>query len=506
MPPPPLIGCNSEPIASRFPPSSLEWRAHDLIGAVESARASLVKPVPFYIYDSDVLPTSVETELAVMSKCKASLHRYHYGGEYYWLLSLAKHPWRVMTAADAELLIVPSLFSFQVPRGRAGGPKAQFCKGLTSIEKIMRVISQTETWRTRLNDHVYVNLDWEYACLPGVVNQEGNTSCRPGTGGHPPLLRAFVESHWSDPLLHSTYVPSPQPRVDWLIAAPYVDNGEGHLLANTTAGWAAEQERAHSRQARRNVSIFFGGRTSTRIGPGHAQLGYYARWELMRSWMRHKSHTTTDATSGMEQLLIVDSDRNPNKIPGKDLPAAPFCLEDGTTPPSWPAHTPCLPSCESLGVRTASSGACHGHYAPADMLLRSRFALCLRGDIPTSPRPYDAMRYGAIPLIVSDHIWRVGLPFQCWVPWSLMAVQVSERVFLKDPSGALRMATSLPARAEARMRQLISHFGRDVLWRHPESRVAENILLAAQRWRRRGKPLLGCCLMEDLIQLELRER
>ena len=25
----------------------------------------------------------------------------------------------------------------------------------------------------------------------------------------------------------------------------------------------------------------------------------------------------------------------------------------------------------------------------------------------------DAMRYGAIPLIVSDHIWRTSLPFQC---------------------------------------------------------------------------------------------
>ena len=48
------------------------------------------------------------------------------------------------------------------------------------------------------------------------------------------------------------------------------------------------------------------------------------------------------------------------------------------------------------------------------------------------------------------------------------------------------------------MRELIAHFSMDVLWRHPKSRVAENILRTADRWRRHwGQPAHGCCPMED---------
>lgn len=114
------------------------------------------------------------------------------------------------------------------------------------------------------------------------------------------------------------------------------------------------------------------------------------------------------------------------------------------------------------------------------------------------------MRFGAIPLIVSDHIYRTSLPFQCWVPWKLLVLSIPEETFLNDPPISLRTAiSSLSPFQEERMRMLIGHFGRDTLWRHPRSRVAENMLLAAQRWRKRGKPLLGCCLMQDQVELEV---
>lgn len=144
---------------------------------------------------------------------------------------------------------------------------------------------------------------------------------------------------WSDPLLHSRYTPQLQPRVDWLIPAPYVDNGEPHNLSVIEEKWSAEHKLAFGRHTPgmkatrevdtmqgdashqysniRNVPIFFGGRTSTRIGPGHAQMGYYARWSLMRSWAQHDKWAAqsnlgvpgSGGGRGFEHVLIVDSDR-----------------------------------------------------------------------------------------------------------------------------------------------------------------------------------------------------
>ena len=44
-------------------------------------------------------------------------------------------------------------------------------------------------------------------------------------------------------------------------------------------------------------------------------------------------------------------------------------------------------------------------------LARSEFALMIHGDSPSSGRLYDTMAYGAIPIVISDSLWHVGLPF-----------------------------------------------------------------------------------------------
>lgn len=143
----PGLACDSTPIASRFDPSDLSWTAHDAISAIEAARSTHVAPVKFYMYDAPLLPTSVEAELEVMRKCRVTEKNYHYGGEYYFLKQLVNHRWRVSDPADAALLVVPSLASFQVPRGRSGGIRPQFCPGLTPVASIMSTIARTEMWR-----------------------------------------------------------------------------------------------------------------------------------------------------------------------------------------------------------------------------------------------------------------------------------------------------------------------------------------------------------------------
>ena len=669
-------------IETLYPTPSADWSARDVATAVERVRAR-APPVRFYLYDAPVLPVSVRRELAKVERCGVfgpSGKQYHYGGEYWFLRSLVDHPWRVANASEAELLVIPSLHAFQVPRGRGGAPKSTFCRGLTPQTAITGAIMRTHEWRTRKADHVYVSLDWEYSCLPtppsddklvGASTANGcmasaptNTPTgdgrashadeHPRTGGdegaprprvHPraELFHAFVEARWSDPMVGPIYRHKPpQPSGQRLLVAPYVDNGHGlehHEPAQYAQRWAADELLAGAAYAegaalmgdavidalplpsdggrgggggdaagalliggsssstgpasatagaaapsaaqaqvqaqvgavgaaptagsggpQRNITFFFGGRSSRNIGPGKKGLGYYVRWALMRHWRREQSSTAANhaapaggaepvsapttiggvdagtqtstssssssssssaaqapgslprATPLLDAVMIVDSDRSRDRL------EVPFCnasARGDASPAVHAASKTCLVRCE--GLQDQVRGACHGSYRAAEMLRRARFALCLRGDIPSSPRPYDAIRYGAIPVFISDHLWRVGLPFQCWVPWRLLSHSIAEAAFLHDPGGALRnISDSTNAHTENRMRMLLGHFARDLLWRHPRSRVAENILLTAANARRRAAAATGaggapgasgdggrrsrlpCCPLEDL--------
>ena len=500
--------------------------ASALIAAVEAVREAQ-PPVLFYLYDAPVIPTSVGAELAKLERCGTPEKLYHYGGSYWFLRQLLNHSWRVHSPEEASLLVVPALHDYQTARGPGGGGRSQFCKGLTPTDKIVRAINRTSAWRERLRDHVFVSLDWEHGRLPGSVKGSA-------------LLRGFVETRWSTPMTKGFQTRALSGyTTDFLLTVPYVDNGDSFPHSTLATQWKLEANRAFAplpapgappitRQAirtRRNVTFFFGGRTSTRIGPGRAQMGYYVRWSLMRQWQHQhpRPRNETGAPRHLSQhvlshhLLIIDSDR------GKDWPAVRLCeksavpsavslgvlekssdrdltaaVKQQPLPPPQQQHA-CLSSCAPQVSRDGTAGACVGHYSPT-LLLRTRFALCLRGDIPSSPRPYDALRYGAIPIVVSDHVWRMGMPFQCWVPWREITRSINETDLMHDLGSALHnVTTSLSPVAEERMRELIAHFRRDVLWRHPTSRVAENVLMAAHRWRDRGAPLRGCCPLPDEV-------
>ena len=627
----PSLSCHgSQNVESLFPQASTQWSARDVALVVENVRAR-APPVPFYLYDEPVLPVSMRKELAKLDRCGVWAKQYQYGGESWFLRSLLDHPWRVSNSSKAELLVIPSLHAFQVPRGRGGAPKSTFCRGLTPQAALDAAIVSTHEWRTRKGDHVYVGLEWEYNCLPtptGCMATHATPSSNAGNaqsevhgdvvGGRGALMRAFIETRLSHPLTGRVYTkrtpPEGEPR---LLVAPYVDNGHGvdhHTALSYARQWAADEREVGSAYAagaslfsdenlprhlplppsgepsdapaaaadteasagmdhlshHRDIAFFFGGRTSRTIGPGRRGLGYYVRWALMRHWkaevealpwalrarvgvpgaaqikapvgssvrLAMGSNTGLAAPSAIgsgpgvqhipplqstpqprplppfvDSVLIVDSDR------GRERLVVPFCA-NGTSAEmaaraphlmagqELPATTTaaCLAPCNDL--KQLAHGACHGSYHAGEVLRRSRFSLCLRGDSPSSSRLYDAVRYGAIPLFVSDHIWRVGLPFQCWVPWRLLSRTVPEGTFLHDPGAALRnVSATTDAFAEKRMRGLLGYFARDLLWRHPRSRVAENVLRAAANARRRGggfnrnggrKARKPCCPFEDL--------
>ena len=147
-------------------------------------------------------------------------------------------------------------------------------------------------------------------------------------------------------------------------------------------------------------------------------------------------------------------------------------------------------SVAALSVAVGGRVACTGKYVASRLVGRSVFALAPRGDTASSRRLSDAMLYGAVPIFISDNLLDVGAPFRCHVPYQLFSLQLTERAFMRDPGRALRAAENLSAAAIGRMQALIAHFRQDLLWRHPRSRVAENVLLEAARLL--GRPE-ACC-------------
>ena len=57
-------------------------------------------------------------------------------------------------------------------------------------------------------------------------------------------------------------------------------------------------------------------------------------------------------------------------------------------------------------------------------------------------RLYDGLAVGALSVLVSEHIWSVGLPFGCLVPWRRMAFTLREQPF-ETEEGARRELLAL---------------------------------------------------------------
>lgn len=141
--------------------------------------------------------------------------------------------------------------------------------------------------------------------------------------------------------------------------------------------------------------------------------------------------------------------------------------------PGKPA--PCSDALRSNCKSARSAAAFRSRIASA------KFNLLLRGDSPTSRRLYDGVASGAVPVLVSDLIWALGLPFQCLVPWRDLAVTVAEAAFVSEAgaNGTLSNLSQLEPAILERMQRLSNAHRRDLIWNLEGSRVAENVLITA---------------------------
>ncbi|KAK9804670.1 hypothetical protein WJX73_007991 [Symbiochloris irregularis] len=132
-------------------------------------------------------------------------------------------------------------------------------------------------------------------------------------------------------------------------------------------------------------------------------------------------------------------------------------------------------------IRRRQCGPCR---APFDselyqnLLSQSRYSMVFHGDTPTSGRLYDAIGSGVVPLLVSQGLWRLGLPFSGTVSWPDMTVGLPHNYSWTD----LWSISNMPEHAYQLKVQAVKLHQQDLLWNHHDSRVFNNTLIHASKY------------------------
>lgn len=119
----------------------------------------------------------------------------------------------------------------------------------------------------------------------------------------------------------------------------------------------------------------------------------------------------------------------------------------------------------------------HGQYV--NELMTSRFCLVLRCDDPHTSRWFEALAAGCIPVIISDGFDLMVAPFASRVNYQSFSISIPEDMWNANPPGSLQFAYNMN---EKRLRRLHAGFNRvkpRVLWDHPQSRVALEVVQEA---------------------------
>jgi hypothetical protein len=226
--------------------------------------------------------------------------------------------------------------------------------------------------------------------------------------------------------------------------------------------------------SQRPIRYFFGGQTQDRIG-------YKIRRQMM------------DELAGKLDKSIFA--QRPPSVPSGRLMSRIFKQEPRMNAPKCPENGARWEQSIAHGPGEHWSMVCTGFYN-ATLMLQSELVLYPRGDTPSTRRVVDAMEFGAIPVVISDDVsaGTCGLPFQSFVPYFLFIYTIPEAVFSKpNVLEFVTAALAKPGGGEQRMRKVMQLFRKDVLWRVPGSRVAENALieLSLKKGQIKGIPRNG---------------
>ena len=109
------------------------------------------------------------------------------------------------------------------------------------------------------------------------------------------------------------------------------------------------------------------------------------------------------------------------------------------------------------------------------------------GSHAVSSRIYDAINIGAINIFLGSTILQQTIGFKTLIPaipWANMSIVVDPMTFWLQQQQAIETAIAAAeqdSRWLSRALDLTAKHAADILWTHPHSRVAENVLRACQQ-------------------------
>lgn len=392
------------------------------------------------------------------------MHEDQYSGEHYFYKQLRSHPWRVRQPAAALLFVVP-LYANAALQPSAKGRACNGTHYQTLFDATARAVAATPQYaRHRGADHVIVSNSWKTSQRPpkqAPCNRICNTGCnRPSRrlGLANLTLTLTKQAPW---LGLENQLPNDYFRHVFRNAiVGHMEsrhgNDDGWWRCSVVSPYVANFAGAFD-------GSFDGAAAAAAAQPPLAPLG--GAGSSRPDLFYFHGNANSRGTYGYAFRQVALAQLEPlaaSHISALGLPKeAVRCDEKGGV------TTNCL------GTRNSGSFR--------ERMARARFNLVLRGDSPSSRRLYDGMAVGTLPVLVSDELWSVGLPFQCLVPWRRFAISVAEQAFHSE-AGALetfQRLSELQPSLLGRMQRAAHHHRRDVLWNVNNSRVAENVLLTA---------------------------
>lgn len=418
------------------------WSARELIACAEDRRRRLPR-VPFFVYDGEWMPPkhSAAEELRRAERCVASVRTGdQFTADVHFLRQLLTHPWRVREPERA-LLLVPPLFLSTAQSGE--------CKSYAQRQArlVLRHVLASPLFAARRADHLFVAPHWRHL--------------------HSPVLRPPAGSVWG-------WYMAPRGRA----LRPRGNTSQYTMVAVPVVLPDPLIPARVARHAARPLALLFAGGASERPG------GYVSvRRPLARALQSPGSGAQpAGGAAGAAWGALLRTGGALLVMSGMDgLPRCANTTDD------------LLAAAMAAAARAPPAAhVCDGRASAMQLGLRARFMLYLRGDTSQTQRFQDCAATGALPVLISDGAWAESVPFQPAVPYRQFSLSLPEAEALADAPRALgALLARTHERRAARMRELLLHFRRDLLWDYradaggaggaagPASRVAENVLLRA---------------------------
>jgi len=378
-------------------------------------------PPPFYFYVYDGPDFGILQACApTMADKISAIRQYKHGNDVLFLEQIEKHPWRVFDPKHARLFIVPFPITF-IARFK---PTCNGKNWTQLTEALAKQLAQEPTFiKYGGRDHLWIGSHFRAAQL--------RNSMPPDSDFHHVTSMCIYAGHGENGLFCAKQK---------LILIPYAT----HEYNSDSLSKAFRKHRSRPIQVYARQQIDSRKSYRLRVSIGNQLCNQTTR-----------THTTPS-------LYVSSNYYSPSicRLP----------VGDYTSCVGSPHLCNC---CETKQSKPSEM---------VDEYLLSKFCLVIRGDTCRTSRLYEAVKYGCVPVIVSDELYVKGFPFEDVVHWNTFTIRVHEQVMLanKFVEHLEHALASSMDHYDSIIRNL-EKFAPSLIWDHPESQVTNYVLKYAAR-------------------------